>query len=273
MEPFAALLLGQLGLVGNKIDEDKQKAKELNDAVNSKSTLNINDLAGPKLDKTKDKADDLTKTPLEMLLGANVDPARAETAQLVRWIESQGGKVDADGNIKPGKDATGRLLKWIAQQKKDIKVGADTNPAREAIRRLKASAGSIRLPIIGNLGRFLAEGGPVGRYATAGPIRGPGGPKSDKIPILASNGEHMLSAEEVDAMGGHSNVIAFRRSLRRADGGPVAQKAIPTLPNGPLDLSAATIDRLGRVIGREIAAATPRGGRSGDLATMIARGR
>lgn len=54
---------------------------------------------------------------------------------------------------------------------------------------------------------------PQGR-ATGGPIFGPGTRTSDSIPIMASNGEHMLSAAEVDGLGGHSMVAALRASAR-----------------------------------------------------------
>jgi len=58
--------------------------------------------------------------------------------------------------------------------------------------------------------------------AYGGPITGPGGPKSDMIPIWASNGEHMLSAKDVQAMGGQAGVYAFRSMLHRAGGGPIS---------------------------------------------------
>jgi len=69
-------------------------------------------------------------------------------------------------------------------------------------------------------------GGGGGRWM-GGPIVGPGGPRDDLIPIMASNGEHMLTAAEVQALGGHDAVFRFRRmiasgALREfADGGPI----------------------------------------------------
>jgi hypothetical protein len=38
-----------------------------------------------------------------------------------------------------------------------------------------------------------------------GPVRGPGGPKDDVIPVMASNGEHMIDAETVTAIGEGDN--------------------------------------------------------------------
>ena len=58
-------------------------------------------------------------------------------------------------------------------------------------------------------------------HATGGSIAGPGGPTGDKIPAMLSDGEHVLTAADVTAMGGHQNVYAFRNALHRADGGPI----------------------------------------------------
>ena len=43
-----------------------------------------------------------------------------------------------------------------------------------------------------------------------GKITGPGGPKDDKIPVMASNGEYMLSKAAVDQAGGgnHAKGVA-----------------------------------------------------------------
>ncbi|MBT2538676.1 phage tail tape measure protein [Arthrobacter sp. ISL-69] len=51
-------------------------------------------------------------------------------------------------------------------------------------------------------------------FAVGGEIRGPGTGTSDSVPILASNGEHMLTAQEVRIMGGHDSVYQFRADLR-----------------------------------------------------------
>lgn len=65
-----------------------------------------------------------------------------------------------------------------------------------------------------NNGNEPTGGGLYGSYATGGAIRGPGTGTSDSVPILASNGEHMFTAREVDLMGGHEGVYQFRANLR-----------------------------------------------------------
>lgn len=61
----------------------------------------------------------------------------------------------------------------------------------------------------------------LGRLSRGGPVR-EGGPKGvDRHPYLLASGEHVLSAEEVDAAGGHAGVERLRAALR-GDGGALA---------------------------------------------------
>lgn len=64
-------------------------------------------------------------------------------------------------------------------------------------------------------------------YAVGGAVSGPGTATSDSIPARLSNGEHVLTAEDVRAMGGQGGVYAFRRDLYQgfARGGAVRYSA------------------------------------------------
>ncbi|EOM77275.1 hypothetical protein DW322_00950 [Rhodococcus rhodnii] len=71
----------------------------------------------------------------------------------------------------------------------------------------------------------------IAERAQGGPLHGPGGPTSDSIPMWGSDGEHMWTAAEVDAVGGHDRMyelrgMARRGVLRRAQGGPIVDEAI-----------------------------------------------
>ena len=44
-----------------------------------------------------------------------------------------------------------------------------------------------------------------------GPIYGPGGPRDDKVPAMLSNGEHVVDAASVNAMGGGNNAVGQKR--------------------------------------------------------------
>jgi tape measure domain-containing protein len=76
---------------------------------------------------------------------------------------------------------------------------------------------------------------PAGRWATGGPVFGPGSGTSDSVPALLSNGEHVVTAAEVAALGGHGAWARIRRAAkdgtlqvpRFADGGPVYELREP----------------------------------------------
>jgi phage-related minor tail protein len=102
-----------------------------------------------------------------------------------------------------------------------VVIRADTSPANAAVEAMIAGLSTRRVTIAVGLG---GSGGLT--RASGGPIFGPGGPRDDLVPVMASNGEHMLTAEEVRRMGGHGAVYRFRQmamngALRLADGGAV----------------------------------------------------
>ncbi len=101
-------------------------------------------------------------------------------------------------------------------------VVSDTSPAQRAVDDFIARNSQKRINIA------VGPGGQGGiTRADGGPIFGPGGPREDLVPVMASNGEHMLTAAEVNAAGGHGGVYRLRRALLNgtlhlADGGPVS---------------------------------------------------
>jgi hypothetical protein len=52
-----------------------------------------------------------------------------------------------------------------------------------------------------------------GWYAAGGAVRGPGSGTSDSIRARLSNGEHVLTAKEVRAAGGHAAIYALRQAI------------------------------------------------------------
>ncbi|GAA3727305.1 phage tail tape measure protein [Streptomyces tremellae] len=55
--------------------------------------------------------------------------------------------------------------------------------------------------------------GTLPQLATGGPVRGPGTGTSDSVPALLSNNEHVWTAAEVAAAGGHGAVAALRSAV------------------------------------------------------------
>jgi hypothetical protein len=78
--------------------------------------------------------------------------------------------------------------------------------------------------------------------AAGGAIRGEGTGTSDDVPVMASHGEHMWTAAEVRAAGGHSAMEAMRSMvLHRAKGGPILTP-VDTSRRWPFVTSLANTD-------------------------------
>lgn len=97
-------------------------------------------------------------------------------------------------------------------------------------------------------------------HATGGPIVGPGTSTSDSIPAWLSNGEHVWTAAEVEAAGGHEGVEALRRWVRTGQGisdGAMASTSTAQL-SGPVNVNVFDVNGVyqGTIRGAAVAAAT-----------------
>lgn len=92
----------------------------------------------------------------------------------------------------------------------------------------------------GQLGRMMYNNlmSIAKRFATGGAVSGPGTGTSDSIPAMLSNGEHVLTADEVQRLGGQGAVYSLRRMINSGEfrgfrnGGAVevgAQVRVPTV--------------------------------------------
>lgn len=99
------------------------------------------------------------------------------------------------------------------------------------------------------IARFLpideaSEVAEIPEHATGGAIRGPGTGTSDDVLMWGSNGEHMLTAAEVDALGGQGNVYTLRHMIDQGKAfsydGKGGVIALPNLPGNVVgDLAGA----------------------------------
>lgn len=108
-------------------------------------------------------------------------------------------RVYTENNYKSLEDATQKHIEKQIDQFNQLKAAIDalTN-ANASLSRFETSASDKVLQ---------------GR-ANGGPIFGPGTDTSDNILVRMSPGEHVLTAGEVRAMGGHQAVYAFREAIR-----------------------------------------------------------
>ena len=157
---------------------------------------------------------------------------------LVRQINTESGgnpnSVNAnDSNGRGGTQRVAGILNFLQStfESHNITGGDYMDPGSQI---------AAALPYVAKRWGVDENGAPlqIGRgqgFAFGGGVRGPGGPKGDQIPAMLSDNEHVLTAEDVDAMGGQSAVYAFRGALHRAPGGEVSLALLrnPTPPPRP----------------------------------------
>ncbi|WP_460801471.1 tape measure protein [Microbacterium sp. GXF6406] len=139
----------------------------------------------------------------------------------------------------------------------DLDITYDTRPVTNALdnipREITTRVRSILIPGVGTVNY-----GYGGSFATGGAVHGPGSTTSDSIPARLSNGEHVLTAKDVQKMGGQAAVYGFRQGLHQyAKGGSVgsASDAPSTSSVGGVTITGGNFgydpESIGRGIERE----------------------
>jgi hypothetical protein len=94
-----------------------------------------------------------------------------------------------------GQDFSARMQGYNAQlSNQDTGMGSLIGAGARILAAPATGGGSIAASMFG-----FADGGKV--HAGAGPVSGPGGPVDDKIPAMLSDGEYVLPADTVKAIG------------------------------------------------------------------------
>jgi len=154
---------------------------------------------------------------LQQLANATEDQARRANRAWDSQQREVGKYVDAIGGVP--KNVT-------------TEVKANTGPAMSGINAVehrldelngKRALATIEIRTV-RTGNDSAGGPREMRFATGGPIFGEGGPRDDRVAIMASNGEHMWTAREVANAGGHGAVAAIRARYAYADGGAIGTR-------------------------------------------------
>ncbi|MFN3005144.1 hypothetical protein [Mycolicibacterium wolinskyi] len=152
---------------------------------------------------------------------------------LVRQIATEsGGNPNSvnpnDSNGRGGRQRVAGILNFLEAtfNSHNITGGSYMDPAAQI---------AAALPYVSQKWGVDDSGAPlqIGRgqgFSGGGAARGPGGPKGDKIAAWLSDNEHVLTSEDVDAMGGQDEVYAFRSALHRAWGGEISTAAVRPAP-------------------------------------------
>lgn len=131
---------------------------------------------------------------------------------------------------KAAADLAAKLLQLNgANAKPSIKL-AGGQAAIAGVNALQVKINALHGKQIDVVTRFASVGARAGlARADGGAVFGPGGPRDDLIPARLSNGEHVLTAAEVQAAGGQGAIYRMRAAIRSgnaprfADGGAVLE--------------------------------------------------
>jgi|GEM_PF-1010214 len=191
------------------------------------------------------KAIDAIKQKLATGLDANPKAAELQIVDMQNKIDAIKQKLATglNANNAPGLGAVNSLQAAITGMHQGSLPGLDANaaPGKGAVNSLQAAITGLTGKTVDVVIQYTANGvnlttpSSVGRSATGGPISGAGTGTSDSILQLVSNGEHVLTAADVVAAGGHGAIMDWRKSLHGyAQGGPI----ILTMPSAS-DINAA----------------------------------
>lgn len=148
-------------------------------------------------------------------------------------------KIDANtGQAHQKMSEAGKTADDLNQKKSIITLDAKDAFTGNALAAYNSIPTSKTITIYADTSSIkrIGIGGGYSMYASGGAVRGPGTGTSDSIPALLSNGEHVLTAREVENLGGQAKVYALRsmirsgyakKVLRLASGGEVSQTPIP----------------------------------------------
>jgi hypothetical protein len=126
------------------------------------------------------------------------------------------GEIRTDSDVtrtpRPSPDSTQSLANAVRQMESTIGRRLDDDEVRD---------------LIGRMGGGIGRAEPA--YAEGGPVAGIGGGKDDKIKALLSDGEHVITADEVSMLGdgsndaGHKKLYSMRKKLRKHKTGRTKQ--------------------------------------------------
>ena len=164
-------------------------------------------------------------------------------------VDNSDGTVSINGDPSGGHYQLSQLQLSVNQTTGQIGIGAKDNATGTVKSIVAGFPSSHTITVTTNLvenhtvNTFWNQA-PVQRlikgHATGGPIIGPGTGTSDSILARLSNGEHVLTATEVNALGGQAGVLRLRAMVRAgllhdlvpgfADGGsPVVHAQVPNV--------------------------------------------
>jgi hypothetical protein len=249
--------IGEITINGRSVPAAEALALILGQTNTSTGTMTIAGNADPatgKINQTVKLADGSTGT---VTVDGKPDPATGKINGVIRFADGSTGTVKIDGNQQPANGKINATVTYADGRTGTIQIAANPASANATINGLVNNWNGRRINLIVTA---TGSGGiaSAGRLAAGGPVYGPGTGTSDTAGLFAlSKGEHVLTAKEVKAAGGHDAIMAFRRGLtgrpvpRMASHGRVASGG-GVSSSGALNIPAPQVNVQVHVDGNEV---------------------
>ena len=209
---------GILSILENNPDLFNLDALSMFKTTNPKTSGEIIDFTQPKIDEVSAVEQDMFQK--ELLEGLNNIPAPSEELYAGTPFQEMMSNIEgfAETNPETFDAVQGGIIDIIMAATRDMpeqkgsQVMTKTLPAGNAARRRNQLENIT--PLGGSSVTFAKNGKVLQRpmfMPHGGTIHGPGGPRDDLVPVMASNGEYMLSKAAVDAAGDGSHAMGIAR--------------------------------------------------------------
>jgi TP901 family phage tail tape measure protein len=216
-----------------------------NDENSGKLTVTVN--AVPKFAKNLGESTLPTTTYTDTVTGNSITlPAKLDgkalTDSLVYWKAHEGSSPAQIAAALNSRQLTDDLTAWNKAHGK-VTVAVDFHPtgsANKLLHDLNASP-NARGGLLDSVGRGSKSG--QHRFATGGPVNGPGTGTSDNIPIWASMGEYINTNDTVRFWGGSSFFDALERKMLPASFSNMLAAAAVSGNRGPQQVLNVKVDQ------------------------------
>lgn len=159
-------------------------------------------------------------------------------ADIDKWSQAAGSSATKNTTID------GTLYKGGVDAAQAIVTGLESELGKVTT-SIEAWGTTMETALLSSLGLKRNSKGDIVKKALGGPVIGPGTGTSDDVLMWGSNGEHMWTAREVQAAGGHGGVESLRRAALNGNlpglrnGGPVVTSMRAPAPlNAPTPVAA-----------------------------------
>ncbi len=214
------------------LDLEQAALAKLRDEAIKKGQTDLSSIKlSPEQKAAIDEVSEAYARQAEALRRVQESQERADQAAMDFYQSFKSGMIGAITGADSLSDALSGLLRKLAE--------LALNSAFDSL--FKPSSGGSSGGMLGGafswIGGLLGrkDGGPIQALANGGRVRGPGGPRDDKVLMWGSNGEFMMNAAATQKWLPILEAMNADRLPKRANGGPVGF-SMPTMPqmNVPL---------------------------------------